>query len=794
MQLHPKAIFPFISQDSDRKTGAFGEVFRVEIHPSHHLDPILTFNNKRSGIAVKQLKGIHSTDVATLRTLKAEWKKEVNAHIDINKCNGGLPHPNIIEFVVTITRGGDRYLLFRWADGGNLHEFWQADTNPHLSVTLVRDVVKQLRGLADALEKLHGYGGGDGSYRHGDLKPENILRVRTRAVTEGLDSDIDVGILKIADMGLAKHHTVLTELRPPTSMKYSTYRYEPPEIVLESSTKSGGRSRRQDIWSFGCITLEFIIWLLYGTWSLNEFNKMYVINELDQQCPYFEVEGKGENKRAKVHPAVSETMDLLSRDQECKVGQDSAIKDLLRIVRTKLLVVSLKTGAGSRATAGELRQALDEIVRKGEENERYWYTGQSRSSSLRLPRLRSSGPDFLNPASALGQPAPRPNRLATTPSENITLNVPLMPSLPSVTQARRNEYRNAAKIDVTNFPVDNKFANEVVKTVETEKLFPKHGQFSKRCEACQKMDFFQPLFSIKDSFSDLELKLETCDFCKLRWEVSKHLRVGNVTSVTFTRDQSMLKLNEGRIPVMSLCRSPEAQSLTANFIQIGLPKLPAAASKTHFGIARQFIQDCNANHPKCVPSKPSTMPTRLLYLGSREKPALRIYKTKTTDSFQYTALSHRWGPGPEFFCTNQKNLKEYEESISFDELPNTFKNAVETTRQLGVQYLWIDSLCIIQKSEGDDGDFATEALRMEDVFSSAYCILAASSALGPQDGFLVQRKENDFLTFEMGGQTVYVCRFMDDFDSHVLHGPLSERGWEMQERALARRTIFFTDR
>ncbi|KAH9208072.1 kinase-like domain-containing protein, partial [Leptodontidium sp. 2 PMI_412] len=317
-----------------------------------------------------------------------------------------LPHPNIIEFIVAITRGDDRYLLFRWADGGNLQEFWQANTNPHLSVPLVRDVVKQLRGLADALEKLHGYGGGDGSYRHGDLKPENILHVRTRAVAKGLDSDLDVGILKIADMGLAKHHTVLTELRPPTSMKYSTYRYEPPEIVLDSSTKSGGRSRRQDIWSFGCVTLEFIIWLLYGTWSLNEFNKMYVVNEMDQQCPYFEVEGKGENKRAKVHPAVSETMDLLSRDQECKVGQDSAIKDLLRIVRTKLLVVNLKAGAGSRAKAGELRQALDEIVRKGEENERYWYTGQSRSSSLRLPRLRSSGPDFLNPASALGQPTP----------------------------------------------------------------------------------------------------------------------------------------------------------------------------------------------------------------------------------------------------------------------------------------------------------------------------------------------------------------------------------------------------
>jgi len=158
---------------------------------------------------------------------------------------------------------------------------------------------------------------------------------------------------------------------------------------------------------------------------------------------------------------------------------------------------------------------------------------------------------------------------------------------------------------------------------------------------------------------------------------------------------------------------------------------------------------------------------------------------------QYIALSHPWGPGPEYFCTDRKNINEYEVNISFEKLPKTFRNAVTATRKLGLQYLWIDSLCIIQ---GDDGDFAQEALRMEDVYSSAYCTLAASSAKNPNDGFLVPRKDNKFLTFHMNGFPVYVSRFMDDFEKHVLQGPLSKRGWVMQERALARRTIFFTDR
>lgn len=92
--------------------------------------------------------------------------------------------------------------MFRWADGGNLQEFWRNNAKPKLSTALVRDVIQQLHGLADALEKLHGFGPGDSSYRHGDVKPENILRVRTRVVAERQNSDIDVGIFKIADMGL----------------------------------------------------------------------------------------------------------------------------------------------------------------------------------------------------------------------------------------------------------------------------------------------------------------------------------------------------------------------------------------------------------------------------------------------------------------------------------------------------------------------------------------------------------------------------------------------------------------
>jgi hypothetical protein len=54
---------------------------------------------------------------------------------------------------------------------------------------------------------------------------------------------------------------------------------------------------------------------------------------------------------------------------------------------------------------------------------------------------------------------------------------------------------------------------------------------------------------------------------------------------------------------------------------------------------------------------------------------------------------------------------------------------------------------------------------MEDVFSSAYCVLGASSAKGQEDGFLTPQKENDFLTFDKGGQPLYILSIYERFQN-----------------------------
>jgi hypothetical protein len=217
-----------------------------------------------------------------------------------------------------------------------------------------------------------------------------------------------------------------------------------------------------------------------------------------------------------------------------------------------------------------------------------------------------------------------------------------------------------------------------------------------------------------------------------------------------------------------------------------------------------WLTDCDRKHhnPKCEGDPPTNLPTRLIDVGTKAKAVLRLLETanEKPEQDEYIALSHPWGDPNKHppFKTLRKDesgqgreLHKFKEAIPYDQLPRTFKDAVDTTRALDVQYLWIDSICIIQ---GDNGDFNKESKCMDDVFSHAYCVISASCATGQHSGFLKPRPQRNFLTFgDPGKGLFYICDFIDNFGEDVLNSSLSKRGWVFQEHALARRTIFFTE-
>lgn len=228
--------------------------------------------------------------------------------------------------------------------------------------------------------------------------------------------------------------------------------------------------------------------------------------------------------------------------------------------------------------------------------------------------------------------------------------------------------------------------------------------------------------------------------------------------------------------------------------QLGLPKLPDHGSPEQLLLLREWIRVCDSAHKTCrrfdteeADEKPvTTMPTRLVELGN----PLRLIDSGCIKPSPYVALSHCWGKPEKTLCTTTHNITQFKESIDFSSLPKTFSDAIQVTRGIGIQYLWIDSLCIIQDNK-DDWEY--ESAQMEQVFSFAYCTIGASSSKSSEEGFLHNRYPRPCIQLEKESiGRLYVCRNIDNFHRDVELGELNSRGWVLQERALSRRTIFYT--
>jgi serine/threonine protein kinase len=304
-------------------------------------------------------------------------------------------HLHLIHRVATVTHGERFLILSDWANGGDLKKFWELEPKPAVSSALVLEVIKQLRGLSSAIELMHygyyagtlsrsvshspllptlsppvvtgvdgetdraveiGAAGEDSNWRHGDLKPENILRF--------LNAGELVGTLKISDLGLAKRHVVSTGLRKlPSTSKFGTPAYEPPEAMTMLSSP---RSRLYDIWSFGCIMLEFVVWLLYGHEGLKEFWDLPI--EPDGTRFWTRLP-PGVEPGAVVNRSVTQTMDqILATNAACQ--PPSAIRDLLLLIKDRVLVPALPDVHSAippdqrRVHADVLLKALEAIENK----------------------------------------------------------------------------------------------------------------------------------------------------------------------------------------------------------------------------------------------------------------------------------------------------------------------------------------------------------------------------------------------------------------------------------------------
>ncbi|KAF7940046.1 uncharacterized protein EAE98_000173 [Botrytis deweyae] len=185
-------------------------------------------------------------------------------------------------------------------------------------------------------------------------------------------------------------------------------------------------------------------------------------------------------------------------------------------------------------------------------------------------------------------------------------------------------------------------------------------------------------------------------------------------------------------------------------------------------------------------------PRRLIDVGRYGTPPRLVETQQSDDRYtKYLALTHCWGKEmPEAATTKTKTLERRLLSIPFKTLPRTFRDAITITRRLGLQYLWIDSLCIVQNSLQD---WQQESAKMGKIYySHAYCTIAAAAATNCEGGLFALHSELPLLPQAPNQPGILFKTPYPGWDNLYSKSALIQRSWTLQERELSPRILHFT--
>ena len=182
---------------------------------------------------------------------------------------------------------------------------------------------------------------------------------------------------------------------------------------------------------------------------------------------------------------------------------------------------------------------------------------------------------------------------------------------------------------------------------------------------------------------------------------------------------------------------------------------------------------------------------------------MRLIHSKDIDTQNgstYITLSHCWGPSTSLkpLQTTKANVEAHLQSIDDQQLSKTFQDAIRIARSLGSQYLWIDSLCIIQD---DAHDWQVEASKMADVYRGSRLTTVAVDSPDSHGGCFVDIAANtasfEAIYYFNEITTGNVLALKRDIlsrkrrsEPYFEQSPATERGWILQETALSPRLIF----
>ncbi|TVY83954.1 hypothetical protein LSUE1_G003335 [Lachnellula suecica] len=231
-------------------------------------------------------------------------------------------------------------------------------------------------------------------------------------------------------------------------------------------------------------------------------------------------------------------------------------------------------------------------------------------------------------------------------------------------------------------------------------------------------------------------------------------------------------------------------------IRINTSSEEASTSKqvsfSNLSICKTWLDRCAHDHTECKLVDSNFTPTRLVDVPATAGNSWRFNVWPDMESApRYAALSHCWGLHP-FLTLRTSNLDIFRSELPVNSLTKTFRDAITITRSLGLKYIWIDSLCIIQNS---DSDWRKEAALMSQVYSCCTVCISASSAKDGSVGCLFPESQRHATRCQIYAGHGAKRKLYDFFPQQLcfdtlFRSPLSRRAWVLQERLLPTRVIF----
>ncbi|KAI2473156.1 HET-domain-containing protein [Annulohypoxylon bovei var. microspora] len=165
--------------------------------------------------------------------------------------------------------------------------------------------------------------------------------------------------------------------------------------------------------------------------------------------------------------------------------------------------------------------------------------------------------------------------------------------------------------------------------------------------------------------------------------------------------------------------------------------LEDSSTQVAFDRAAMWLSHCVKHDKACEPPNKDFVPRRLLNVGHKDEIS-EPFLFEPTEPLAYACLSYCWGENiRDVLTTTTSNLDKHYRGIPLGSMPKSVQDAVRVCRGLGILYLWVDSLCIVQN---DYEAWRQDASMMDRIYLNSHVTISALEPSSCKTGFLGKQK------------------------------------------------------